>query len=254
MSRPYRFPMPTRTDAELTFLEKLEAAARASQTSYVEKFMNAALWMPRQQLARLLAQWSVYQKAREIHGSIVDCGVAFGASTLAWANFIATTDPYCHSKRVIAFDTFEGFPALDEADNGPESGQGLGRVGGMAAPLDEEIAALAALHDTNRPISHIPRVELVKGDACKTIPAYVAANRHLVISLLSLDFDLYQPTRVALDCFLPLMPRGAVVLFDEANCKDWPGESVALKESGLLSRGRLLRCEYTSTTSYMVLE
>ncbi len=60
------------------------------------------------------------------------------------------------------------------------------------------------------------RVQLVKGDAVKTIPKFVNDNPHVLVSLLFMDFDLYEPTRVALEHFLPRMPRGAIVAFDEA--------------------------------------
>jgi len=75
------------------------------------------------------------------------------------------------------------------------------------------------LYDRNRPIGHIPRVELVKGDAVQSIPAFIAENDHTVVALLYLDFDLYEPTKAALDAFLPRMPKGAVIAFDELNQK-----------------------------------
>lgn len=252
MSKAHRFEMPTRTPAEHSFLDRLEETAKASQTTFVEKFSNAALWMPRQNLARLLAQWAIYQKARDVHGSIVECGVAFGGGLMAWANFVAIADPYCHTKRVIGFDTFSGFPPLAAEDAKSESG--LAFEGGMAVSLEQEIRTLAALHDHNRPVGHVPRVEIVSGDANTTIPKFVDSNPHLLVSLLCLDFDLYQPTKTAIENFVPLMPRGAVIAFDEINCKDWPGESLAAREMGLLRLGRLVRSEHTSTMSYLVIE
>jgi hypothetical protein len=35
------------------------------------------------------------------------------------------------------------------------------------------------------------------------------------VSLLYLDFDIYEPTAVALEHFLPRMPKGSIVAFDE---------------------------------------
>jgi hypothetical protein len=43
----------------------------------------------------------------------------------------------------------------------------------------------------------------------------VSDNPHILISLLFLDFDLYKPTRVALEELVPKMPKGAVIAFDE---------------------------------------
>lgn len=246
----YRFPLPTRTEAERGFLDRLEAAAVDSRTSQVERFMHFPLWAPRQAVARFLAQWEVFKLVQDIHGSIVECGVAFGGGLMAWAHFLSIAEPVAHTRRVIGFDTFQGFPKMCAEDAGAQSG--LAAAGGMAIPLDEEIAHLAALHDHNRAVGHVPRVELVKGDACETIPAYVAANGHLIVSLLVLDFDVYEPTAVALKHLLPLMPRGGVILFDELNCKDWPGETRAVMESDLLLGHRLRRCAHTSTMSYVV--
>jgi cephalosporin hydroxylase len=54
---------------------------------------------------------------------------------------------------------------------------------------------------------------------------------HLVISCLYLDFDIYQPTKVALEHFLPRMPKGSVLVFDELNEEAFPGETIAVMEA-----------------------
>jgi cephalosporin hydroxylase len=250
LTTAYRFDLPTRTEKERGFLERLEELAQQSQTTNVERFTNFPLWAPRQNIARFLAQWEIYQHVLEVHGSVIECGVAFGGGLMAWAHFASILEPVNHPRRVIGFDTFSGFPGMGAHDAKAESG--LAYAGGMAAPVEEEIAQLAALHDMNRAVGHIPRLELVKGDACETIPAYVASNPHLVVALLVLDFDIHAPTAVALRCFLPLMPKGAVIVFDELNCKDWPGETQAVLD--LIPQMRLRRFPWCSTLSYAVLE
>lgn len=251
MSAPHRFDMPTRTEKERGFLQRLEELAQQSQTTNVERYANFPLWAPRQNVARFLAQWEIYREhIVHVHGSIIEGGVAFGGGLMAWAHFASILEPVNHTRRVIGFDTFSGFPGMAKEDARAESG--LAYAGGMAAPVEQEITQLAAVHDMNRAIGHIPRVELVKGDACETIPKYVAENPHLVVALLTLDFDIYAPTAAALRCFLPLMPKGAVIVWDELNCKDWPGETQAALS--LLPKMRLRRFAWASTISYAVLE
>ncbi len=63
------------------------------------------------------------------------------------------------------------------------------------------------------------------------MPQFVAEHPHLLVSLLFLDLDLYEPTKVAIECFLPRMPKGAVIAFDELDNPMWPGETLALLES-----------------------
>ena len=243
----YRLERP----GSASFCQNLNVKAHPSKTTNVERFANFPLWAPRQNVARFLAQWEIYREhVVNVHGSIIEGGVAFGGGLMAWAHFASILEPVNHSRRIVGLDTFEGFPGMSEHDALAESG--LAYAGGMAAPVQQEIAALAALHDTNRAVGHIERIELVRGDACDTIPAFVEANPHLVVAALVLDFDIYPPTAVALRHFVPLMPRGGVIVFDELNCKDWPGETTAARD--ILSSLRLRRFPWCSTLSYAVME
>ena len=61
--------------------------------------------------------------------------------------------------------------------------------------------------DFNRPIGHVKKVELIKGDACTTIPKYIKDNPHLIVSFLYLDFDIYSPTKL-FENFMALFQRG----------------------------------------------
>lgn len=247
--KPYRFDTPTRNNREQDFLARLETAAQESQTSFVEKAMNFALWAPRQNVARFLAQWHIFREhIVHVQGSIIECGVAFGGGIGAWSQFASILEPSNHTRRVIGFDTFEGFPGMAPEDDKAESH--LNYQGGMAAPVEDEIRALAKLHDQNRPVGHIPRVELVKGDACQTIPEYVNNNPHLLVAALVLDFDIFEPTRRALEVFLDRMPLGGVIIFDELGVRDWPGETQAALP--YLKGLRVRRLPFTSTISYAV--
>ena len=52
----------------------------------------------------------------------------------------------------------------------------------------------------------------------------------MVVSLLFMDFDLYKPTIIALENFVPRMPKGAIIAFDELDNPLWPGETKAMFE------------------------
>jgi hypothetical protein len=116
----------------------------------------------------------------------------------------------------------------------------------------EELRTIVAIHDRNRPRGPIPKVELVPGDACKTVPRYVKTHPHLLISLLYLDFDIYAPTKVALDKLFPRVVKGGVIAFDELNCADFAGETTALLESFDLRQVELRRFPFDPYISYFV--
>lgn len=244
----YRFTAQTRSDNELSYMEELERAIGESSYSGTERMMNFPLYTPRQDVARFLSKYEIFKRALDVQGSVVECGVFFGGGVLWWAQLSAILEPANHQRRVIGFDTFSGFVRLAQQDEGSESAEA--REGGLAIDSYAEILRAAELFDRNRPVGHIPKVELVRGDAAESIPTYVEANPHLLVSLLYLDFDVYEPTKVALEQFLPRMPRGAVLAFDELNLRDWPGESVALLESLDVGTLRLERFPFGSTISF----
>ena len=131
---------------------------------------------------------------------------------------------------------------------------GLTKVGELKGSGRDSVDEAVRVYDLNRPLSHIPKVELVQGDIAETAPAYLEENPHLVVSLLYLDVDLYEPTKVLLETFLPRMPKGAIVVFDELNAKMFPGETVAVDEVMGLRDINIQRFPFDSYVSYAVLD
>jgi hypothetical protein len=170
---------------------------------------------------------------------------------MTWAHLSSILEPVNLTRRIYGFDTFEGFPSPHEKDS-----TGLGDVttGKLFSSSFDELNELIRIHDSTRFLGHIAKVELVKGDAVKTIPEFVASHRHLVVSLLFLDFDLYEPTRVAIEHFLPRMPKGAIIAFDELDNPLWPGETLALIETAGINSLKIKRVEYEPYIGYAVLE
>lgn len=78
--------------------------------------------------------------------------------------------------------------------------------------------------------------------------AYLEKNPHKLISLLYLDFDLHEPTMEALKLFIPRMCARSIIAFDELNCSNFPGESIAYLES---FRQKSLKLERTPIDPWM---
>ena len=57
---------------------------------------------------------------------------------------------------------------------------------------------------------------------------FIETNPHVLISLLFLDFDLFEPTKVALENFYDRIPKGGVIAFDELDNPLWPGGTQAM--------------------------
>ncbi len=178
----------------------------------------------RQSLTSSLFRLKMYEKIINIQGSIIECGVHRGNHFMLFNHLISIYEPYNLNRKVIGFDTFEGFTSISNKDPAQTSED-------MFSDTSyEELKELLSIHENNKAVPHIHRGELIKGDACQTIPAYVKENPHLVVALLYLDFDLYEPTKTALQYLAPLVPKGGIIAFDELNISQWPGEAQALKE------------------------
>jgi hypothetical protein len=241
-------PSTVRSEKEQDYAARMEKCIAESPFSNLERLRNFSLYAPRQDLANFLIRYEIFKRVLSIQGSVIECGVLRGGGLMAWAQFSAILEPTNHQRRIVGFDTFSGFPKISEHDRASESTQA--RRGGLAVDSYHHLQECIQLFDRNRFIGHIPKVELVRGNATRTIPQYLKKNPQLVISLLYLDFDIYEPTLAALKHFLPRMPKGAVIAFDQLNSKDWHGESTAVLETLNLRDYRIERCPFGSAISF----
>jgi hypothetical protein len=201
-------------------------------------------FVDRTALGRFLVKNEIFNRVLDVSGAIVECGVHVGGGLFTWANLSALYEPLNHRRRVIGFDTFEGFPQVVDADRA--GGSQHAHEGGYRGGSLEEMHEAIELFDVDRPLAHIPKVHLVCGDFCEVAKEFLEANSHLVISLLYLDFDVYEPTRTALELFLERMPRGGIVAFDQLNCAEWPGETKALHDVVGVRKAKLQRLPFSS--------
>jgi macrocin-O-methyltransferase TylF-like protien len=215
------------------------------------KLENFPKYVRRQHLKRFLAMYEIFKLILPVKGSIVECGVFRGFSVMAWAKLSTILEPENLTRRIYAFDSFDGFPSVSAADR---EGAGIAQLGDFNTSSYDELVELIQAYDQDRFLGHIPKVQLIRGDASKTVTEFVEQNSHLVVSLLFLDLDLYEPTKVALEQLVPRMPRGAVLAFDELDNPIWPGETKALLEVLSMSRLKIQRLEWDPYIGFAILD
>jgi hypothetical protein len=217
-----------RTDSERMEAGRNMACFERNRGSWESKMENFPKYVKRQNLTRFLALYEIFKLAMPVKGSVVECGVNHGFGIMTWAKISAILEPVNLTRRIYGFDTFAGFPRVSAQDRAPTSSHV--KEGDLFADSHDEILELSSISDSTRFLGHVPKVTLIKGDATHTIPAFIKDSPHLLVSLLFLDFDLYEPTKVALKNFLPRMPKGAIIAFDELDNPLWPGETLAMLE------------------------
>ena len=239
-----------RTSAESEAVADIVKAFETSNDTVAQRLQTFPRYVRRQDMTRLLACYEVFKRVLHIKGSIIDCGIFRGFSLMSWANFSAVLEPNNLTRRIYGFDSFEGFP---ETGNEDKSSRRTAKRGDLRANSYEELLSLIAAYDKNRFLGHVPKVELVKGNATQTIPTFIQANPHLVVSLLFLDFDLYEPTKMALEQFVPRMPKGSILAFDELDNPIWPGETLALLKSIGIRELKIERMDFDPYIGFAVL-
>lgn len=238
------------SEADLKQFQLSETLFKEASGEISDKLDNFPRFATRQAIAKFLARYEIFKKILTIHGSIIECGVLQGNGLFTFAKLSSILEPVNHTRKIIGFDTFAGFPHVHDIDkNGCYSQL---KVGGLKGSSLSELKSSVQHYDLNRPLSHINKVELIEGDICHTAPQYIQTHPHLVISLLYLDLDLYEPTKMALQTFLPFIPKGGIIVFDELNADIFPGETKAVDEILGLRNIKIERFYFDSYVSYYI--
>jgi O-methyltransferase len=134
--------------------------------------------------------------AEKINGDIAELGV--------WKGKLSVFLHKISSRDVYLFDTFEGFDKRDVAN---------AHARDAARFRDTSLAQVSKLFDGS------PRVHLIPGWFPDTAVA-VLQNR---FSMVMLDFDLYDPTKAALEFFYPRVNRGGYIFLHDFNSPESDG-------------------------------
>lgn len=242
------------TAKEVNFRVDLDTFFTTAQGSVVDKLENFASFVPRQSVTRFLCLSEIFKRVLNVQGDVMECGVNWGGGLMTFAQLSAIFEPVNLQRRIVGFDTFAGFSQVDGKDQHSQVYTAERRAGGYSADSHDDLLEAIRLYDSNRFIGHIGKVELVRGDVAQSVPDYLAREPQTVVSLLHLDLDLYEPTKLCIEQFVPRMPKGAVIVFDELNNRTWPGETAAVMETLGLPRLRIQRFTFEPFISYAVIE
>lgn len=145
-------------------------------------------------------------KCRDISGDICEFGVAQGETSALLATEIASGE-----KRLHLFDSFEGLPPPTDKDRLQDDIFSLGSMeayaGKMACPEDRVRKRMQAI---SFPES---RISIHKGFIERLIHEDPALPENVCFAYV--DFDFYEPIRVALDFLHGVTSPGSIVIVDD---------------------------------------
>lgn len=213
---------------------------------------NLGLYLSSKNIARLLFLDHLYRQIIDVQGVIMELGTRWGQNLAVLSALRGIYEPFNRHRKIIGFDTFQGFPAISEKDGNSD----MMKKGSLAVTTDYEAYLKKTMEhqEKDNPLSHIRKFEICAGDATVELAAYIERHPETIVSFAYFDFDLYEPTKKCLQLLKPRLVRGSILGFDELNDADSPGETKALMETFGLNNVRLKRYRYASRVSYFVVE
>ncbi|PRM91334.1 crotonobetainyl-CoA--carnitine CoA-transferase [Arcobacter cryaerophilus gv. occultus] len=251
MSEKLNYKMQkTGTEEQMSNREKLNNLFQNSPMPIEHLMVNLGLYMRSSVLAKTLYINELYEKIVHLPGSIMEFGSWYGTNLALFESLRAIYDPYNYTRKVIGFDTYDGYENLSINDGKSE----LVQEGQYSIPENyiDYLKEVLDFHQKENVLPHIKKYELIKGDATKSVYEYLEKNQHTMISLAYFDMQLYEPTKKCLEAIKPYLVKGAVIAMDEINNDDYPGETIAFREVFGLGNYEIHKSRYLPDRSYMI--
>lgn len=170
-------------------------------------------------IGKLLNHLEIYKKIIGLPGDILEFGVYKGQSMVRLLTFRNLFESE-FSKKVIGFDIFGKFPDELQLDSDKEFVESFENAGGYGISKEE-----LEMHLNNKGFSNY---SLIKGNIIHTIPEFLSQNLPLKISLLHIDVDVYEPTKVILENFWDKIIKDGILMLDDYGTIE--GETKAVDE------------------------
>ena len=174
-----------------------------------------------QRFSKFISHLEFFNKTSELRGEIVELGVFKGNSLFRFIKFRDLLE-HTFSRKIICFDVFGEFPKTNFEDDKKEREAFIKETNGGIGISYGELNELLKNQklETN--------VEIIKGDILSTLPAYLIENPNLKISLLHIDVDLFEASKISLESLYTYVVKGGIIILDDYG--DFAGSNKAVDE------------------------
>lgn len=222
-----------------------------SPMSKQDLFSNLGLFQTRTDLSKFLFLNDIYTKILNNPGVVMEFGVRWGQNLTYFQSLRSIYEPFNTGRKIIGFDTFKGFPKISKKDGKSKSIK-KGTLN-VTKNYREYLNKLLLTHEKLSPRANIKKFEIVQGDVSKTLPKYLKRNPQTIVSMAFFDLTLYHPTKKTLKAIKPYLTKNSLIVFDQLNLEEFPGETLALKEIFGLNKYKLFKSPFSTYQTYLKL-
>lgn len=174
-------------------------------------------------IGKLIAQYHLFAKTRNVPGDIIEFGVFKGASLARLACFLELFHKQASNttKVIHAFDTFDHFPEAQYEPDHYTRAQFIEAAGSQSL-------SVAQLKHYFLPRFGEDTLHWVDGDILNTLTEFLARHPEKRFSLINIDVDLYEPTQFILQHVYPRMNEGSIIMLDDYQF--FPGATKAIDD------------------------
>jgi hypothetical protein len=212
---------PEHESIAISFSDQNSLQARSTLFSLLKSYpatdseteRSLGLFLRGSLLARIFAIRELYEKIVMKPGIILDLGTWRGQTAVLCENLRAILEPLHFNRRIVCFDTFDGYVGFSDQDKSTELHRdGTYRVGTEYSVF---LTRLLSLHEQSNAMGHNHgKHKVIKGDCRITLPKYLEENDNEIISLAFFDLNSYDPTQAAFDhVFKRLIPGGILAFW-----------------------------------------
>jgi hypothetical protein len=119
---------------------------------------NLALYLLPVDFKRIMFLNEIYQKILDVQGIIIEFGVLWGHNLTLYQTFRGIYEPFNQHRKIVGFDTFEGFPATHEKDGTND----IAKIGSYSVTknYEEYLQKLLSLKDKENPNNNFKNLNL----------------------------------------------------------------------------------------------
>ncbi len=167
----------------------------------------------------------MFELTKHLEGNVFECGVGTGIGLCTWAALVESVNS---KRQIVGLDSFQGFSKFSESDGAHVNEKEYTR--NYAKYTIEYVKYHLQTYGISN--ENINRIKFIKGYVPTVFDEHPIEQK---ISILNLDFDLYEPVKYAFHKLYPWVETGGVIMFDEYDKErdliKWPGSKKAVDEA-----------------------
>jgi hypothetical protein len=192
--------------------------------------------------SKFISHLEFFKRTSDVRGEIVEFGIFKGNSFFRWIKFRDLLEQ-TSSRKIIGFDIFGDFPEANFEEDKLKRDAFVEETKGGKSISYDEINELLIKQNLQK------NVEIIKGDILKTLDKYIDDNPHLKISLLHIDVDLYEPSKVILEKLYSKVTKGGIIVLDDYGA--FAGTNKAVDDF-FENKVEIKKLPYSNAISYIV--